>query len=100
MTEFNTIDINKDIKPYTINANGHDLDTLLYSFLDECLSLFTVNYYICCDIHILNFDKVNFSITANCYGEEFSLKKHPQGTEVKAITYSNMQVFCILFIDN
>uniref|UniRef100_A0A4W5PU76 Protein archease n=1 Tax=Hucho hucho TaxID=62062 RepID=A0A4W5PU76_9TELE len=26
------------------------------------------------------------------WGEEFSLVKHPQGTEVKAITYSAMQV--------
>jgi len=25
-------------------------------------------------------------------GELFSLKKHPQGTEVKAITYSAMQI--------
>ncbi len=26
------------------------------------------------------------------FGEEFSLEKHPQGTEVKAITYSAMQI--------
>lgn len=42
---------------------------------------------------ITSFDRVNFTIKATGYGETFDLKKHPQGTEVKAITYSNMQVF-------
>ncbi len=41
---------------------------------------------------ITEFDRVNFKIVATGYGETFDLKKHPQGTEVKAITYSNMQV--------
>lgn len=38
-------------------------------------------------------DKENFKIKAIAIGEEFTLGKHPQGTEVKAITYSAMQIF-------
>lgn len=40
----------------------------------------------------MEFDKTNFRIKAAAYGEEFQIGKHPQGSEVKAITYSNMQV--------
>ena len=32
-------------------------------------------------------------IRARGVGEKFELGRHPQGTEVKAITYSNMQIF-------
>jgi SHS2 domain-containing protein len=37
-------------------------------------------------VKILEFDKENFKIKAVGYGEIFNLEKHPQGTEVKAIT--------------
>jgi SHS2 domain-containing protein len=43
-------------------------------------------------VSISEFDRTNFRIKAALYGEEFQIGKHPQGTEVKAITYSNMQV--------
>lgn len=37
--------------------------------------------------------QTNFTIKCRAYGEPFDLSKHPQGTEVKAITYSNLQVW-------
>lgn len=42
-------------------------------------------------ITITSFDRDNFKIKAVGHGETFDISKHPQGTEVKAITYSNMQ---------
>lgn len=43
-------------------------------------------------VKIEEFDTTTFKIKAKGFGEEFQLGKHPQGTEVKAITFSNMQV--------
>lgn len=47
---------------------------------------------ICKEFEITKMDKECFKIEANCYGEPFDLKNHPQGTEIKAITYSNLQI--------
>lgn len=56
--------------------------------------MWVVQHIICFfqKVKILDFDRVNFKIRAVGHGDTFDLKKHPQGTEVKAITYSNMQV--------
>ncbi|KAF6774968.1 hypothetical protein AHF37_05191 [Paragonimus kellicotti] len=43
-------------------------------------------------VKITEFDFENFRIKSVGWGEPFQLGKHPQGTEVKAITYSNMQI--------
>ena len=50
-----------------------------------------------------NNDENIIEIEAIGFGETFDLQKHPQGTEVKAITYSAMQVnenpnFCEVFV--
>lgn len=60
--------------------------------MDEVLYQFNGEYFICSKIAINNFDTESFSIDATLYGETFDLEKHPQGTEIKAITYSNMQI--------
>jgi len=78
---------------YELEISGDDLLSLLYHFLDEFLFLFSADpYFIPRVIKILEFDLENFKIKAQGFGEPFDTFKHPQGTEVKAITYSNMQV--------
>lgn len=43
-------------------------------------------------VKITNFDRGNFKISAMALGEEFTIGKHTQNAEVKAITYSAMQI--------
>jgi SHS2 domain-containing protein len=70
-----------------------DVLNLLYKWLDEWLFAFSVEpFFIARRIVISEFDLERGYIKATGYGEPFAIGKHPQGTEVKAITYSNMQV--------
>ena len=90
MTEIDTVDMHN---LYAVDAEGDDLEGLLFHFLDEWLFAFSAEpFFIPRKIVITEFDQDNFKIKSTGYGEEFSLDKHPQGTEVKAITYSAMQI--------
>lgn len=90
MTEIDTVEIQEK---HEIEAESDDLDGLLFRFLDELLFLFSAEPFIICKkLVITELDLVNFKIKCDCFGETFELKKHPQGTEVKAITYSAMQI--------
>jgi SHS2 domain-containing protein len=61
--------------------------------LDEWLFLFCADpFFIPRKIEVKEFDITNRRIKAVGFGEQFNIGKHPQGTEVKAITYSNLQV--------
>ncbi|XP_070534136.1 protein archease-like isoform X2 [Ptychodera flava] len=104
MTDLDTVDATDTQR---IEAQGHDMLSLLFQLLDEFLFVFSAEpFFIAKEIKILEFDRENFRIVAEGYGETFDLSKHPQGTEVKAITYSNMQVHeelptndCFVIID-
>ncbi|EKX38006.1 hypothetical protein GUITHDRAFT_51463, partial [Guillardia theta CCMP2712] len=76
-----------------VRVTGRDLQSLLYAFMDEFLFQFSVDGHVARQVKILEFDETNFRIKAEGYGEKFQPRtKHPQGTEVKAITYSAMQI--------
>ncbi|KAH0946361.1 hypothetical protein HN011_002805 [Eciton burchellii] len=90
MTDLNRVEITQ---VHQVEAEGHDLQSLLFHFLDELLFLFSAEPYIIArKVKIIEFDTENFKIKATVYGEEFTIGKHTQGAEVKAITYSAMQI--------
>jgi len=75
-----------------IRVSGHDLDTLLFSFLDELLFVFHTEMLICNAVQICDFDRESWSIRAVVGGTTFVDGSTRQGTEIKAITYSAMQI--------
>ena len=105
------LDLVEECSTEIVESSGHDLQSALFNFLDEWLFLFSAEpFFIPFKIEITEFertkvsdDEETISIRAVGFGETFSLNKHTQGTEVKAITYSAMQInekdnFCEAFV--
>jgi len=93
ITNLDSVKIDPELKPTVITAKGRDMKSLLYNFMDEFLYIFSTEDLVFCDVEIVDIDSdTTFSIRARARGERFDLRKHPQGTEVKAITYSAMQI--------
>jgi len=94
MTELDMVDIDEDKEPAEAEVSGEDLSSLLYQFLEEVLFLFVTEFYVFKKVTITEWQAKgdSFRLKFKAYGEEFDLSKHPQGTEIKAITYSAMQV--------
>lgn len=78
----------------TINIQAEDKEALLFDFLSEFLYIFDVDELIFSEVNVLKIQKSNqtFELEALLKGERFSLEKHEIGIEVKAITYSFMNI--------
>jgi SHS2 domain-containing protein len=77
----------------TINVTGNGVDKLLYNFLDELLFRFSSSPFLVAKrIEMRVFDVEGGRLEATCFGEPFEPDRHPCGTEVKAITTSNLQI--------
>lgn len=90
MTPLEGIEVGVEEK--VIVAEGHDMQSLLFGFLDEFLFVFHTEMLVCREIEIIEFDRENWWVRARGRGEVFNRKRHESGTEVKAITYSAMQI--------
>ncbi|KAG8451614.1 hypothetical protein GDO86_003709 [Hymenochirus boettgeri] len=90
MTDIETVE---PLDTVEVETEGDDLISLLFHFLDEWLYKFSADqFFIPREVKVLHIDRIQFKIRSIGWGEEFNLTKHPQGTEVKAITYSAMQI--------
>lgn len=91
-----TPDLNK-INPKiekVLKVEAEDKEALLFDFLSEFLYIFDVEELVFSEIEVKSVKKVNeqFELQAILKGEKFDKNKHELGIEVKAITYSFMEI--------
>lgn len=89
MTDLDKVELHSS---FEVEATGHDMLDLLYHLLDEFLFNFGTEFVMCRRVEILELDEPGLRVRARGYGEKFDLSKHPQGTEIKAITMHQMKI--------
>ena len=77
-----------------INVEAEDKEALLFDFLSEFLYIFDVDELVFNQICVHSIEKFNdnYKLRATLKGEKFDLDKHEIGIEVKAITYSFLNI--------
>ena len=77
-----------------ITIEAEDIEALLFDFLSEFLYIFDVDELVFNQINVSKIKKSNdnYKLHATLKGERFDLNKHEIGIEVKAITYSFLNI--------
>jgi SHS2 domain-containing protein len=81
-----------------IEAEGFDLENLLYRWLEELLTIYYSENIMCGEIVVeaisigRSGEEIEYSIKGICRGEEFDPEKHVPRVEVKAVTYHLMRI--------
>lgn len=79
---------------HTFEVEAHDAHSLLFAFLDELLFNFHTTMTVCNAVQVMPIERgdTTWRVKGTGVGERFVDGVHEQGTEVKAITYSAMQI--------
>ncbi len=82
------------LREKTIKVQSEDKKALLFDFLSEFLYIFDVEGLVFSSITIPSIKKIKdgYELEAMLKGEKFNKDAHELGIEVKAITYSYMEI--------
>lgn len=91
-TMFELSEVSPDME-FAIYAEGHDLKSLLYNWLEKVMLIMLIDNILISDSTII-ISGCNgmYSINAVAKGEHTDLEKHHYKIEIKAITYHEMEI--------
>jgi SHS2 domain-containing protein len=76
---------------FILDAEGTDLESLLFNLMDEFLFINDVEFLVPKTVHVM-VDPENLSAVAVSKGERFSNTTHEVGIQIKAVTYHMMEI--------
>lgn len=86
------------MKEEELSAHGHDMQSLLYDFLEKVIILISVDGFAAAAFKVVISENIgsdiegSYSLRAIAKGEAVDLNKHSYKVEVKAITYHEMSI--------
>ena len=89
MIDLKTVRPNREIK---IAATGHDLQSLLFDWLDKVMLLLVADGIVMSEFSVKIKQKGGYSLEGVAKGEKLDLDRHSYKVEIKAVTYHEMQV--------
>ncbi|MCD6300812.1 MAG: archease [Staphylothermus sp.] len=82
-----------------VTSEGFDLESLLYRWLEDLLTLYYSENIMCGEIkvHELNIERtdeneLSYTVEGECIGDKFDPSKYEPKVEVKAVTYHMMRI--------
>ena len=80
-------------KEFDIYAEGHDLESLLYNWLEKVMLLVLVDKIVVSDLKvIISQSNGAYLIKGIAKGEQIDLEKHHYKIEIKGVTYHEMEI--------
>ncbi len=76
-----------------VEISGHDLEELLYNWIEELIYLFEVEGWLTSEYNI-KIERKNGSwyLRGKLHGEKYDKSKHGSKTHIKAVTYHEMKI--------
>ncbi len=97
MAVFDIISDTRSVKPEIekeVSAEGFDMYSLLYNWLEQLLLLFELEGFLASNIEVHAIERSGdvFRIKATAKGERFDPTRHKHGIGIKSVTYALMEV--------
>jgi SHS2 domain-containing protein len=85
----------QEVKPdreINIQASGHDLQELLFDWLDKVMLLLVADGIVMSEFSVKIRHDDGYSLEGIAKGEKLDLQKHHYKVEIKAVTYHEMEI--------